>query len=101
MNGSNPSAERYWAAIRRDCAMLGLDAIRVLASAPEQLAAGVKQIVLERAQALVVLADGMYFEERAKLQVLLQPTALPVAHGLAAQVPFGGLLGYSDRKSVV
>lgn len=95
INGSNPSTERYWTRIQRDCAALDLVAIRVLASAPEQLVAAVESIVRQRAQAVVVLADGMYFEQRTKLQALLEPTRLPVAHGLNAQVAFGGLLSYA------
>ena len=48
----------------------------------------------KRAQAVVVLADGMYMAERAKLQALMQATRLPVAYGLRDHVVAGGLLSY-------
>jgi putative ABC transport system substrate-binding protein len=73
---------------------LDLVALRVVASAPAQFSAAVEQIVRQRAQAVVVVSDGMYFAERAKLQELMQTTRLPVAYLLRAHVVAGGLLSY-------
>jgi putative ABC transport system substrate-binding protein len=42
----------------------------------------------------VVVADGMYLNERAKLQELMQTTGLPVAYALRDHVVAGGLLSY-------
>ena len=41
-----------------------------------------------------MVGDPLYFAERAKLQTLLEPTRLPVAHGLRESVLGGGLLIY-------
>ena len=51
-------------------------------------------MVRQRAQAIVVTSDGMYFTERAKLQELMQTTRLPVAYALRDHVVAGGLLSY-------
>jgi putative ABC transport system substrate-binding protein len=74
--------------------VLDLVALRVVASTPAQLGPAVEQMVRQRAQAIVVISDGMYFTERAKLQELLQATRLPVAYGLRDHVLAGGLLSY-------
>ena len=76
------------------CAALDLVALRVVASTPAQLGAAVEQIVRQRAQAIVVTSDSMYFTERAKLQELMQTTRLPVAYALRDNVVAGGLLSY-------
>jgi putative ABC transport system substrate-binding protein len=43
----------------------------------------------------VVVPDPVYFNERAKLQVLIQVTRLPAAYGLREHVVAGGLLSYA------
>ena len=96
LNESNPSHAVFWAGAQSACAALDLVALRVVASAPAQLGAAVEQIVRQRAQAVVVVADGMYFAERAKLQELMQTTRLPVAYALRDHVIAGGLLSYGS-----
>jgi len=96
LNESNPShAVVLWAAAQSACAALGLVALHVVASAPAQLGAAVGEIVRQRSQAVVVVSDGMFFAERAKLQELMQTTRLPVAYGLRDNVVAGGLLSYA------
>ena len=95
LNESSPSHAVFWAAAKSACTASGLVAFRVVASTPAQLGAAVEQIVLQRSQAVVVIQDGMYFAERAKLQELLQNTRLPVAYGQREHVLAGGLLSYA------
>jgi putative ABC transport system substrate-binding protein len=73
---------------------INLVALRVVASTPAQFGAAVEQIIRQRSQAVVVISDGMYYAERAKLQELLQPTGLPVVYLLRDHVAAGGLLSY-------
>jgi putative ABC transport system substrate-binding protein len=94
LNESNPSHALFWAAAQSACAALDLVALRVVASAPAQLGAAVGEIVRQRSQAVVVISDGMYYGERAKLQELMQTTRLPVAYALRDHVVGGGLLSY-------
>ncbi len=95
LNESSPTHPVYWAAAERACSALDLVALRVVASAPAQLGAAVEQIVRQRSQAVVVVTDPVYLNERAKLQALMQTIRLPVAYGWREHVVAGGLLSYS------
>jgi putative ABC transport system substrate-binding protein len=98
LNETNPvAAALFRAAARSACAELGLTAIWVAANAPAELAGAVEQIVGQRAQAVVVAADPMYYSERFKLQALLHATRLPVGYGHRENVVAGGLLGYTSN----
>jgi putative ABC transport system substrate-binding protein len=94
LNESNPSHAVFWAGAQSACAALDLVAIRVVASTPEQLGAATAEIVRQRSQAVVVIPDGLFLTERAKLQELMQSARLPVAYLLREQVIAGGLLSY-------
>ncbi len=93
-NENNPSYAAYREAAYQACAALGLSAILVTASAPAQLAGAVEQVVGQRAQGLVVVADPFYTSRSGMLQQLLQATRLPVVYGLRVHVDQGGLLSY-------
>jgi len=94
LNETNPLHGAFWIASRDACAALGLVALRVVASPPAQLATAVEEIVRQRSQAVVVVADAMYYTERVKLQELMQTMRLPVASVLREHVVAGGLLSY-------
>ena len=94
LNESNPSHAVFWAGAQSACSVLDLVALRVVASTPAQLGAAAEQIVRQRSQAVVVIPDGLFFTERAKLQELMQTARLPVAYALRDQVIAGGLLSY-------
>ncbi len=98
LNETNPQgAALFRASGERACAALGLTAIWVVASVPAQLPGAVQQIVRQRAQAVVVVADPMYVSERFKLQELLHATRLPVACGHRENMIAGGLLSYASN----
>jgi putative ABC transport system substrate-binding protein len=94
LNESNPNHGIFWVAAQRACSALGLVALRVVASTPTELSGAVEQIVRQQSQAVVVVSDPLYLNERAKLQALLQPTRLPVAHLFREPVVAGALLSY-------
>ena len=95
LNERNPSYGWNWAAAQSACAALDLVALRVVASVPAQLGAAVEQIVRQQSQAVVVIPDPVYFNERTKLQELMQATRLPAAYGMREHVVAGGLLSYA------
>ena len=95
LNESNPIHPTFWDAAQRACSAQGLVALRVVASTQAQLEAAVEQIIRQRSQAVVVVPDPVYLNERTKLQALMQPTQLPVAYGWREHVVAGGLLSYS------
>ena len=94
VNENYPSHAVFWAAARSACAALDIVALRVVASSPAQLEAAVGEMVRQRAQAVAVIPDGMYFAERAKLQELTQAARLPVGYALRDHVVAGGLVSY-------
>jgi hypothetical protein len=94
LNESNPNYAVFWAAAQSACAALGLVALRVVANTLAQFAAASEQIVRQRSDAVVVVADPIYLNERVELQRLLLPTRLPVAYAWREQVAVGGLLSY-------
>ena len=94
LNESNPNHAVFWAAAQSACAALDLVALRVVANTPAQFAAASEQIVRQRSQAVVVVSDPMYLNERVELQRLLQPIRLPVAYAWREHVAAGGLLSY-------
>ena len=49
----------------------------------------------------MVISDGMYFEERAKLQEVMDSTRLPVAYLLRDHVVAGGLLSYAADLAAI
>jgi putative tryptophan/tyrosine transport system substrate-binding protein len=94
VNENYPSHAVFWAAARSACAALDLVALRIAASSPAHLEAAVGEMVRQRAQAVAVIPDGMYFAERAKLQELTQAARLPVGYALRDHVVAGGLVSY-------
>lgn len=90
LNENSPSHALFWAGAQSACAALDLVALRVVANTPAQLGAAVGEIVRQRAQAIVVTSDSMFFTERAKLHELMQTTRLPVASALRDNVIVGG-----------
>ena len=95
LNEGNPNHAVFWAAAQRACSTLGLVALRVVANAPAQFGAAVEQIARQRSQAVVVVADPIFLNERVKMQDALQLTRLPVAYAWREHVIAGGLLSYA------
>jgi putative tryptophan/tyrosine transport system substrate-binding protein len=95
LNESSPLHPVFWGAAHRACTALDLVAMRVVASTPAQLGAAVEQVIRQGSQAVVVVPDPIFLNERAKLQALMQATRLPVAYGWREHVVAGGLLSYS------
>jgi putative ABC transport system substrate-binding protein len=92
LNENHPSHALFWAGAQSACAALSLVPLRVVASAPGQLRAAIEQISRQRAQAVAVIPDSLYFLERANLKAL--NTRLPVGYQLREHVDAGGLLSY-------
>ena len=95
LNESSPSHPAYWANAQSACAALDLVPLRVAASTPAQFGAAVEEIVRQRSQAVVVVADPIYYNERERLRDVIQATRLPSAYMLRDHAVVGGLLSYS------
>ena len=86
-----------WVDTERACLALGLTPLRVQASEPAQLGAAVQQLVKLKVHAVVVPADGMMFNERARLHALLQAARLPVAYSAREHAQAGGLFSFGTN----
>jgi putative ABC transport system substrate-binding protein len=95
LNESNPNQPVFWAAAQSACATLDLAALRIVANAKAELGAAVGEIVRQGSQAVVIVADPLYLNERAGLQTLMQGIRLPVAYAWREHVVAGGLLSYA------
>ena len=99
LNENNPNHTVFWGGAQSGCASLDLVPLRIVASASAQFAVAIEQIVQQKSQAVVVVADPIYLNERNKLHALMQPTRLPVAYGWREHVLAGGLLSYATDLS--
>ena len=95
LNERNPSYRTLSAAAQSACSALNLVALPVAASVREKLAGAIAEIARQQSQAVVVVPDPVYLNERTKLQELMQATRLPAAYGLRDHVFEGGLLSYA------
>ena len=73
LNESGPSHAVFWAGAQSACAAIGLVAQRVVASVPAQFGGAVAEIVRQRSQAVVVVADPTYLNERANSKSCCRP----------------------------
>lgn len=99
LNAGNPNHDVFWLAAQRACSALDLVAMRIVANTPAEFGGAVEQVVQQRSQAVVVVPDPIYLNERIKLQSLMRTTLLPVAYGWREHVAAGGLLSYAPDLS--
>jgi putative tryptophan/tyrosine transport system substrate-binding protein len=67
----------------------------VSARSPEDLDAAFATMARQRADALLVLADPLFFQLRAYLASLAEKNRLPAMYGLSEHVEAGGLMAYA------
>ena len=94
LNEASGASGRFWAVAQTACARLGLDPIRVVASAATEFARAAAEIGRQTAEAVVVSTDPVYVAERVRLQEAMLSTRLPVGHGFREHVVLGGLFSY-------
>ena len=95
LNDRNPSYRTIAAAALSACSALHLVALPVVASDGKHLAEALAEIARQQSQAIVVMPDPVYLNERMKLQQLVQAARLPAVYGLHEHVTAGGLLSYA------
>jgi putative ABC transport system substrate-binding protein len=95
VNERNPSYRALSAAAQGACSALNLIALPVVATVRDQLAGAIAEIARQQCQAVVVVPDPVYLNERTSLQKLMQAMRLPAAYGMREHVVAGGLLSYA------
>ena len=93
-NPENPSTPAMLDATERSASALGVRLLRFEAAAPEKAARALAAAARERADALVVLADPMFFSNRRRLVEAATQHRLPSMWEWREYVEAGGLLAY-------
>ena len=93
-NPNNPSTPAMLDATETSAGALGVRLLRFEAAAPEQAASALAAAARERADALAVLADPMFFSNRRRLVEAATQHRLPSMWEWREYVEAGGLLAY-------
>ena len=94
-NPDNPLHAHMLSQARREVLALGVELETAEASAPNQFEAALEAFSRKRAGGALVLADGMFFLNRARLSNLLLRSRLPSMFANTEHVEAGGLMSYS------
>jgi putative tryptophan/tyrosine transport system substrate-binding protein len=65
---------------------------------PDNLDAAFPALARERAEALLVLSDVMFFQHRTQIVELAAKYRLPVVYGLREEAEAGGLIAYGANR---
>ena len=93
-NPANPSRDPALPVVMSASRSLGLQVQLLEARGPEGFDGAFEAMVRERAQALAVLADSMFFVHRTRLADLTVRSRLPSMYGNREAVEAGGLMSY-------
>jgi putative tryptophan/tyrosine transport system substrate-binding protein len=76
------------------CQRLGIEPVPAEVRIPDDLEGAFQAIADARVVAIVVLVDGMLFQERERVAALAAKTRLPAVYGFRTHVDAGGLISY-------
>jgi ABC-type uncharacterized transport system substrate-binding protein len=94
-NPDNPSHGLALKAVTAAAGSLGVELQLLKARGPEEIDGAFAAMTRERADALLVLADGIFALHRARLQDLAARQRLAVMYGQREHVEAGGLMSYN------
>jgi putative ABC transport system substrate-binding protein len=80
--------------LEETCQRLGIKAVPAEVRAPEDLDRAFHAIADARVEAIIVLVDGMFFQERERMAALAADVRLPAIYGFRTHVDAGGLISY-------
>jgi len=81
------------------CQRLGIKAFPAEVRSPNDLPAAFEAMANDHVQAVIVLVDGMLFNERNRIAVLAATARLPAIYGFRDHVDAGGLISYGVNLS--
>jgi len=76
------------------CQTLGITSVPAEVRTPNDLEAAFRALANDGVQAVVVLVDGMFFNERNRIAALAAEKRLPAIYGFRDHVDAGGLVSY-------
>jgi putative ABC transport system substrate-binding protein len=97
-NPTNPAHGFVIKKVKAAAGSLGLELRLVEASKLEQLDGAFAAMVKERADAVLVVADGLFGLHRKRLAELAARNRLPATYGLSENVEAGGLMSYGPNR---
>jgi putative ABC transport system substrate-binding protein len=100
-NPANPAHSRTVAEAKAAAGSMGLQLQLLEAREPGGLAPAFAAMSRQRAQAVLVMPDGLFVASRARLAELETQHRLPSAHGLKSHVEAGSLMSYGPDLLVV
>lgn len=80
--------------LEETCKKLGITAVPAEVRTPDDLNGAYRAIADARVEAIVVLVDGMFFQERERMAALAAELRLPAVYGFRTHVDAGGLVSY-------
>ena len=85
--------------LEKTCQGLGLQTVPAEVRSPNDLDAAFRNLANDHVQAVIVLVDGMLFNERDRIAVLAATARLPAIYGFRDHVDAGGLISYGVNLS--
>jgi putative ABC transport system substrate-binding protein len=80
--------------LEKTCQMLGIESVPAEVRTPDDLDMAFHALASERVEAIIVLVDGMAFQERNRIAALVAAVRLPAIYGFRDHVDAGGLGSY-------
>jgi putative ABC transport system substrate-binding protein len=80
--------------LENTCRTLGIKSVPAEVRTPNDLDAAFHALANDRVQAVIVLVDGMFFQERDRIAALAAAARLPAIYGFRSHVDAGGLVSY-------
>jgi putative tryptophan/tyrosine transport system substrate-binding protein len=80
--------------LENTCQTLGIKPVPAEVRTPDDLDAAFQALANDRVQAVIVLVDGMFFQERNRIAALAAAARLPAIYGFRDHVDAGGLVSY-------
>jgi putative ABC transport system substrate-binding protein len=80
--------------LEKTCQMLGIESVPAEVRTPDDLDMAFHALASERVEAIIVLVDGMAFQERNRIAALVAAARLPAIYGFRDHVDAGGLGSY-------
>ena len=93
-NPRNPAQPVSLANVRKAAGALGLAVVPVEARSREEIGPAFAAIAKERPDALLVIAEALFIQQRDEVAALAIKHRVPTMHGVRENVVAGGLLGY-------
>jgi putative ABC transport system substrate-binding protein len=80
--------------LEKTCQTLGIESVPAEVRTPDDLDRAFHALASERVEAIIVLVDGMFFQERNRIAALVAAARLPAIYGFRDHVDAGGLVSY-------